>query len=89
MLCTTTRQQRNFATLVMSEHFEGKLSPNLASLLSAAKELNDGQVDVLVHGDGCEAQVEEVQKYPGISKIIVANDPALQNPYGDVVSKLA
>ena len=87
LLCTT--RQRNFATLVMSEQFEGKLSPNLASLLSAAKELNDSQVDVLVHGDGCEAQVEEVQKYPGIGKIIVANDPALQNPYGDVVSKLA
>ena len=81
-------QQRNFATLVLSEHFEGKLSPTLGSVLTAAAELNDGPVDVLVHGDGCDAQVEEVQKYPGINKIIVASDPALQNPYGDFMSKL-
>ena len=37
----TPIQSRNFATLVLSEHFEGKLSPTLGSLLSAAKELND------------------------------------------------
>lgn len=30
-----------------------------------------------------------MQKYPGINKIIVASDPALQNPYGDFMSKLA
>ena len=42
MLKTRTAfQQRNFATLVLSEHFEGKLSPSLGSLLTAAKELND------------------------------------------------
>lgn len=46
-------------------------------------------MDVLVHGDGCDAQVEEVQKYPGVNKIIVASDPVLQNPYGDFMSKLA
>jgi len=65
------------------------LSPTLGSILSAAGQLNDPQVDVLVHGDGCDAQVEEVQKYPGIGKIIVASDPVLQNPYGDFMSKLA
>ena len=80
---------RNFATLVLAEHFEGKLSPTLGSVLNAASQLNDDTVDVLVHGDGCDAQVEEVQKYPGVGKIIVASDPVLQNPYGDFMSKLA
>ena len=74
--------------MVLAEHFEGKLSPALASLLTAAADLKDSQVDVLVHGDGCDAQVEEVQKYPGIGKIMVASDPVLQNPYGDFMSKL-
>ena len=74
---TFAMQQRNFATLVLAEHFEGKLSPTLGSVLTAASELNDGNVDVLVHGDNCDSQVEEVQKYPGIGKIIVASDPVL------------
>ena len=81
-------QRYNFATLVLSEHFEGRLSPTLASVLTAAGKLNDNQVDVLVHGENCDAQVEEVQKYPGINKIIVASDPSLNNPYGDSMSKL-
>ena len=46
---------KNFATLVLAEHFEGQLSPTLGSVLKAAGELNDNQVDVLVHGDGCDA----------------------------------
>ena len=33
--------QKNFATLVLAEHFEGKLSPTLGSVLTAAGELND------------------------------------------------
>ena len=80
--------QRNFATLVLTEHFEGKLSATFGAVLTAAGELNDGAVDVMVHGDGCDAQVEEVQKYPGIGKIFVASDPVLNNPYGDFMSKL-
>ena len=81
-------RQSNFATLVLAEHFEGKLSPTLGSVLTAAGKLNDDQVDVLVHGDGCDAQVEEVQKYPGVNKIIVASDTVLGNPYGDFMSKV-
>lgn len=30
-----------------------------------------------------------MQKYPGINKIIVANDPVLRNPFGDFMSRLA
>lgn len=84
-----TRQQRSFATLVLAEQFEGKISNNLANVLSAVKYLKDSQVDVLVHGANCANQVEEVKKYPGISKIYFSNNPALQNPYGDAVAQLA
>ena len=41
-----------------------------------------------MHGDGCDAQVEEVQKYPGVSRILVANNSVLGNPYGDYISHL-
>ena len=80
--------KRNFATLVLAEQFAGKVNPSVGSCLKAASQLNDSQVDVLVHGDGCDAQVEELQKYPGISKILVANHSALANPFGAHMSKV-
>ena len=45
---------------MLSEHFEGKLSPSLGSVLSATSQLNDKDVDVLVYGDNCDSQIEEV-----------------------------
>ena len=40
------------------------------------------KVDVFVHGDdsGVAKQIEEVKKYPGISKIIVSKSSDLSNP---------
>ncbi len=80
--------QRRFATLVLSEHFEGKLANNLSNVLSAVKHFKDDKVDVLVHGNACAEQVEEVKKYKGINKIYFANNPDLQNPYGDAIVQL-
>ena len=37
-------QRRNFATLVLAEHYEGKLNANLGSMLNAASQLNDSHV---------------------------------------------
>ena len=72
-----TRGTRSFSTLVLAEHLNGKVNANLASVLRAASQLNDPQVDVLVHGEDVDAQIEAVQKYPGISKILVAKDASL------------
>lgn len=46
--------RRNFSTLVLAEHFEGKLNPNLGSMLTAAGRFNK-DVDVLVHGADTDA----------------------------------
>jgi hypothetical protein len=43
---------------VLAEHFEGKLNPNIGAVLTAATKLEDPTVDVLVHGDNCDAQIE-------------------------------
>lgn len=37
-------QQRNFATLILAEHFEGKLNSQIGSCLTAANDLNDKDV---------------------------------------------
>jgi hypothetical protein len=43
---------------VLAEHFEGKINSNIGSMLSAASKFNDPDVDVLVHGDNCESQID-------------------------------
>jgi len=57
-------------------------------MLTAAGQLNDSQVDVLVHGADCSAQVEQVKKYAGVSSVLVAQDSGLQNSYGDSVARV-
>ena len=42
-----------------------------------------------MHGDNCDAQIEALQKYSGINKILVAKNDLLQNAYGDSVAKVA
>ena len=44
------RYNRQFSTLVLAEHLDGNLNGNIASSLTAANELNDSHVDVLLHG---------------------------------------
>jgi electron transfer flavoprotein alpha subunit len=65
-------QQRNFATLVLAEHRDGKLNGSIGSVMTAAGLLNDSHVDVLVHGADCEAQISQVQKYAGAKSVLVA-----------------
>jgi len=81
---------RNFATLILSEHFEGQLNAQVGSCLAAAKELNDPDVDVLVHGsaDSVGKQVAALKKYPGVRKILTATNDALENPYGQSIAQL-
>ena len=37
-------RNQNFATLVLAEHFNGKLNSSVGSCLRAAQELNDDKV---------------------------------------------
>jgi hypothetical protein len=48
----------SFATLILAEHFEGKLNPNFGNILTAAHQLKDKQVDVLIHGADCTSQID-------------------------------
>ena len=48
-------QRFNFATLILAEHFEGKLNSNIGSILTASSKFNDPNCDVLIHGENCDA----------------------------------
>jgi hypothetical protein len=43
---------------VLCEHLEGKVNSNIGSILTAASKFNDPDVDVLIHGDNCDGQIE-------------------------------
>jgi hypothetical protein len=49
-LCKSAGQRMNFSTLILAEHLDGTLNKNFGSCLTAASELKDPEVDVLVHG---------------------------------------
>ena len=86
-VCTQQQPRKNFATLVVAEQFQGKVNSNFGSVMTAASQLNDPHVDVLVHGDDqTQALIDQVSQYAGISNIIVAKDAALKNSYGDSVA---
>lgn len=80
--------KRNFSTLILAEHFEGKLAPSVGSCLTAANELNDPKIDVLVHGSesSVASQLADLKKYPGIGRIHAAKCDSLENPYGQSVA---
>ena len=83
--------QKNFSTLILAEHLDGQLGSSVGSCLTAAGELNDPHVDVLVHGseDSVKKQVDELKKYPGLTKIYTATHNDLENAYGNTIAKIA
>ncbi len=62
--------------LVIAEHMDGELKPATLNAVTAAKEL-DGDVHVLVAGSGSGAIAEAAAKIDGVSKVLHADDPAL------------
>ena len=82
---------RHFSTLVLAEHLEGKLNSNIGSCLTAANQLNDKTVDVLIHGSATSValQLEQVNKYTGINKVFTATNDHLENAYGQSIASIA
>ena len=78
----------SFATLILAEHFEGKLNPNFGNILTTAHQLKDKQVDVLIHGADCTSQIDQIKKYNGVNSILVVKDATLHNSYGDSVARV-
>lgn len=58
----------------MAEHAGGKLSPSTLSTITAATQLQQGGITVLVAGKGVEPVAKQAQEVPGVSKVLVADD---------------
>lgn len=64
--------------LLIAEHDNQNLKPaTLNTVTAASKMAND--IHVLIAGDNCAAVSDAVKKIGGVTKVIVANDPAYKN----------
>jgi electron transfer flavoprotein alpha subunit len=65
------------STLVVAEHADGKLNASTLHALTAAKQIG-GELSCLVIGDNCADVAKELAAVQGVSKLLVAEDPAFK-----------
>jgi len=65
------------STLVIAEHDNTKLNPVTLHAVTAAKQIG-GDVTCIVAGKSCAGAAEELSKVSGVSKVLVAESPALE-----------
>ncbi len=72
--------------LVVAEHDNSELKAATLNAVTAAKEM--GEISILVAGQGCNAVAEAAAKVDGVTKVLVADDPAFANGLAENVAAL-
>ena len=73
--------------LVIAEHSNSTLNIITGSVIAAASQLND-DIHVLVAGEQCQAPAEAVSLYQGVSKVLIADNPAYAHQLPEALSPL-
>ena len=73
------------AILVLAEHDNKELSESTLNTIGAAKQLGE-DIHVLVAGSGCGAVADAVAKAEGVSKVLKADDGALEHGLAENVA---
>jgi electron transfer flavoprotein alpha subunit len=73
--------------LVLAEHDNATLKPATLNTVSAAAKLGD-EVHVLVAGANCGGAAQAAAKVAGVSKVLVADSPALEHPLAENLAPL-
>jgi len=63
------------SVLVIAEHNNSTLNITTGSVITAAAQFNT-DIHVLVAGEHCQAAAEAVSQYQGVSKVLIADNPA-------------
>jgi len=72
--------------LVISEHDNTALKGATFNTITAANDI--GPVTVLVAGTGCRTAAEETATVDGVEKVLLAEDPAYENPMAENLAPL-
>lgn len=73
------------AVLVVAEHDNATLRSSTLNTLGAAAKLG-GNITVLVAGSGCRAVAEAAAAAEGVSRVLLADDPTLENPLAENIA---
>jgi electron transfer flavoprotein alpha subunit len=75
------------SALVLAEHDNGSLREATLAAITAARQLG-GDVHVLVAGHGARGAAEAAAGVEGVSKVLLADDPAYDHPLAETVAPL-
>jgi electron transfer flavoprotein alpha subunit len=75
------------AVLLLAEHDNERLNEATAKALAAALELG-GEVHALVAGEGARSVAEEAARLQGVSKVLLAEGPALRHRLAEPLAAL-
>ena len=75
------------AVLVLAEHDNAELKAATLNTVAAAVEIG-GDIDVLVAGTNCSSVADAASKINGITRVLVADDPALEHQLAETVAPL-
>lgn len=75
------------AILVVADHDNGALGAATLNTVAAAAAIG-GEIHLLVAGSGCGSVAEQASGVSGISKVLLAENPALENRLAENVSLL-
>lgn len=73
--------------LVIAEHDNQALKPSTLSTLAAAAQLG-GEITLLVAGNGCGAAAEAAAKAAGVSRVLLADNPAYDHEIAENMAAL-
>ena len=79
------------AILILAEHENGALRPQVLNVVAAAKALaghGAGDIHLLVAGSGVDAVAEEASKIGGVAKVLVADDAAYEHELAENLAAL-
>jgi electron transfer flavoprotein alpha subunit len=76
------------SVLVLVEQLDGRVKDATLATLTAAAKLGDVVALVAGHGDAAVQAADAVAKVPGVSKVLLANDPAYANMLAENVAAL-
>ncbi|CAO1665123.1 electron transfer flavoprotein subunit alpha/FixB family protein [Salinicola sp. NYA28a] len=75
------------ATLLISEHDNQSLNPATLSAITAARQIG-GDLTVLIAGSGCQAVADDVAGIAGVSRVLLADNPAYAKGLAENLSLL-
>ncbi|MFM5655878.1 electron transfer flavoprotein subunit alpha/FixB family protein [Aeromonas veronii] len=75
------------SVLIIAEHHQGHLADNVARLVTAASQLG-GEVNLLLAGQGISEAGQQAAALSGVSKVLLADSPALAEGVLEGLDKL-